>query len=130
MRFRPITGLALVLATTAGAIESREYDKLGPLKAPPLAVEDLLRQVRGFISSHWEQRRRGQVVYTLHAPKDEPITGTIYIERSPGGTWHIRGQSHIVSSGRLIHSFDAVSFRYWGPYLYFHDKSGKNVGML
>jgi hypothetical protein len=125
-----IVALMLALATTAGAAESRGFDKLGPLKAPPLGVRDLLRRVRVFAATHWKEHRRGYVVYTLHAPPDEPITGELRIEPSADGRWHIRGSSHTFRSGRLVHSFDAVSLRYYDHYLYFHDQSGRNVGML
>jgi len=122
-----ICGVFLLAAASAKNV--REYDKL-ILDSPPLKNGELLRRVRGFIDSHWTHHRRGHLTYTVHNGSDEPIAGEIYIDASTDGMWHIRVTTHIVTSGRPVHSFDAVSFRFWGPYMYFHDKSGKNVGAL
>jgi hypothetical protein len=124
-----ITGILLMIASASFAADSRAYDTLS-LESPPLKNEDLLRRVRVFITRHHTQQRRGFVTYTVLSPNERPITGKGYIEPSTDGMWHMRFESRYVGSDRVLHSFDAVSFRYWGPYLYFHDKSGKNVGAL
>lgn len=125
--------IATVLLLTASSIAATVppgYDTLGPIASPPLKSDQLLRRVRSFIVKHWEQHRRGYIVYTMHLPNEAPFTGTFYIEPAADGIWHIRGATRVVSSGRLIHSLDATSFNRYGPYLYFHDKSDKLVGAL
>ena len=131
MRLHSIfAALTLVLVASAGAAASPARDELGPLRAPPLRTDDLLRRVRHFIATHWLQHRRGHVIYTLHAPPDEPLRGEFWVDRADDGTWHIRGASHTVRSGRPVHSFEAVSLHYYGRYLYFRDHAGRTVGML
>jgi hypothetical protein len=113
MRAAVICGVFLLVAAVSSAKNVRDYDKL-TLNSPPLRNGDLLRRVRGFIDSHWTHHRRGHLTYTLHNGSDEPITGGIHIDASTDGMWHIRASTHSVTSGRLVHSVGAVSFRYWG----------------
>jgi len=129
MRAIFISGVLGLIAVASSAHDLRGYDQLR-LQSPPLKKEALLRRVRRFIDSHWTQHRRGYVTYTMRSRDDEPITGSGYVQPSPDGGCHIRFESRDTASGRLEHTFDAISFRYWGPYMYFHDKSGKNVGAL
>lgn len=124
-----IATLALMVVAATSAKNLGGYENLA-LASPPLKSENLLQRARSFIDHHWTQRRRGHFCYTLHSGDDPPLTANGYIEPAADGTWHIRFESREPASGQIIHRFDAVSFRYWGQYMYFHDQSGKNVGML
>ena len=95
-----------------------------------MRTDELLRRVRHFVATHWQQHRSGRVTYTLHAPPDEPLRGEVRVYRAGDGTWRIRGSSHTVRSGRGVHKFKAVSLHYYGRYLYFRDHTGKTVAML
>ena len=70
------------------------------------------------------------MTYTVLMPGEQPIAASARIEPVADGSWHIRFESHDARSGRAVHRFDAVSFRYYGPYLYLHDSADKLVGTL
>src|SRR4051794_31765544 len=125
-----LASLLLMVANTVCATAPEGYDILDSLASPPLKSDALLHQIRAFIVRHWKHHSRGCIVYTMQLSKEPPFRGTIHIEPAANGMWHIRSVTRYISSGRLIHRFDATSFNRYGPYLYFHDKSDKLVGAL
>ena len=99
--FAAVASLLLASATHAQE-ELSGYEKLGPIEQKPWESPVAVEQVRKFVWDHWNQKRRGYVVFTFHTKEGEPTTRYLFIEPSAIGTWHIRGRIESTRTDRRM----------------------------
>jgi hypothetical protein len=141
-----VAAIGLLVACASAAADLRGYDKLGPLDLG-FGGHRECKRVESFVYSHWQQRKRGYVVFTIHTIEGEPTTEELYVEPGPSARWRVRGHSHsIYSDLRMVddpqkqpdrhvtRDFDAVALEWMRDrgvkYLALKDASGKIVDSL
>ena len=104
-----IFSAALILAVIAGSVmsgsaticnqgkkqlETRDlsrYEKAGPYEAGALMenYEVTMQALRGFLWTHWSQKRLGYIIVVLSTKEGDTITSHYYIEPSNSNVWHV-----------------------------------------
>ncbi len=84
------------------------YDRFGPYTVPSGGnVVKMLDDLRGFVWTHWRERRRGYaVVTTIDVFEHVPCTSTYIIEPDEYGQWYV--EEHAKCKGHILSESERV----------------------
>ena len=138
---------ATIAAPLASQQDLRAYGRLAVDYSKTPYILDSERQVQNFVWRHWNQRRRGYVVFTIRTLEGDVATTHLFIEPAKQGYWHVRGIVYGFYSDRFLRNnvpkrpdthavtkFEAVSvdwvFDHDRKFLALKGRSGKVIDPL